>query len=57
MPKLKPDNTAPYLALGPQPIHSAARAKRDAEVRQNCYAILKLLVFSAIAGALLALRK
>jgi len=57
MPRLKPDNTAPYIALGPQPIHSAARAKRDAEVRQNCYAILKLLAFSAIAGALLALRK
>jgi len=57
MPKLKPDSTPAYLLPASSPIHSAERLKREAELKANLYAILKLLVFSAIAGALLALRK
>lgn len=57
MPHLKPDTSAPYLALGPQTIDTTARAKRNAEVRANCIAFLKLLGFSCLLGLLLALRK
>lgn len=57
MPNLKPDNGPAYLALGPQPLDSVARQKRNDEVRENCYAFLKLLIGSAVLGLCLALRK
>ena len=57
MPHLKPNNGPAYLAIGPQPLESIARTKRNAEVRANCLAVLKLLAVSAILGFLLALRK
>lgn len=57
MPTLKPDTNPAYLLPASNPLNQSARLKRDAEVRQNCLAIAKLLLFSAAAGALLALRK
>ena len=57
MSKLKPDNGPSYLALGPQPLDPIARQKRNDEVKANCYAFLKLLALSALAGAVLAFRK
>jgi hypothetical protein len=57
MPKLKPDTSAAYLHLASHPLNQSARAKHEAEVRANLNAFLRLLIFSAIAGALLALRK
>lgn len=57
MPTLKPDNGPSYLQLGPQPLDPIARQKRNDEVKANLLAFLKLLALSALAGALLALRK
>jgi hypothetical protein len=54
MPKNKPDNRPAYLRTGPQPLDPAARARRNAEVKANCYAFLKLLGFSVILGLMLA---
>jgi len=57
MPKLKPDTSAAYLHPASHPLNAAARAKHEAEVRANLNAFLRLLIFSAVAGALLAIRK
>jgi hypothetical protein len=57
MPKLKPDTSPAYLLPASNPLNQSARQKHEAEVRANINAFLRLLIFSAIAGALLALRE
>jgi hypothetical protein len=57
MPKLKPDTSAAYLLPASHPLNITARAKHEAEVKANLNVFLRLLIFSAIAGALLAFRK
>lgn len=56
MPTLKPDTSAPYLCLNPT-LTAAEKAKRAEQTYKTAKAIVKLMVFSAILGFLLALRK
>jgi len=53
MPTLKPDNGPAYLALGPKTIHPA-RLEAEARQKDFCFKLLRLLAFSALAGAALA---
>ncbi len=53
MTTLKPYNGPSFLELGPKTIHPA---RLEAEARQKafCFKMLRLLAFSALAGAALA---